>query len=490
MMFNERLSYGGRQIGTGGVGVGFDLNHVPHRDELPLWMVDHIRKAEKVSTIQHLAFAAQMWLKGYGRLADYGLPTMTRETTQEPSWMGPLYNWDDPFWKASEQRATDRNFAVANPMFWRTTKTSTISPIKAATRAVSSAVKSVEKIPVVGNVVNLVERAYTAPIEIGKKIASGERLDHVAMDALKSQIKLAKDAAPYAATVVALVPGIGTGAAAAISAGAALAEGKSIDEATKAAIRGALPGGALAQVAFDVATKVASGEKLEQAALESARNQLPPGPQQAAFDIGVAVAHGEKIQNAVAKGLVNLAGTQVQTVLADGVKALATTPGLADALKQVPPGAAEEGFKLAAGLLSKSGVGEKAVAAVRDNLPSDMKQGFDAALKSQEAHYAWVKNVTGQPALRTAPKPAAKPGAAPAKPAGAPAIKTAPKGRGKYGPYPHLSKGAVHGLGAADDTDSGGSGATPWVAGGILVALAVGAFALEKKGPEPFRYGA
>src|SRR4029077_20086637 len=39
----------------------------------------------------------------------------------------------------------------------------------------------------------------------------------------------------------------------------------------------------------------------------------------------------------------------------------------------------------------------------------------------------------------------------------------------------------VFGLGADE-----ASSATPWIAGGILVALAVGAFALDKKGPTAF----
>ncbi len=32
------------------------------------------------------------------------------------------------------------------------------------------------------------------------------------------------------------------------------------------------------------------------------------------------------------------------------------------------------------------------------------------------------------------------------------------------------------------------SNATAWVAGGLLVALAIGVYALEKKGPAPVRY--
>lgn len=41
----------------------------------------------------------------------------------------------------------------------------------------------------------------------------------------------------------------------------------------------------------------------------------------------------------------------------------------------------------------------------------------------------------------------------------------------------------IYGLGAEEPT----SNAPAWIAGGLLVALAFGAFALEKKGPAPFR---
>lgn len=41
-------------------------------------------------------------------------------------------------------------------------------------------------------------------------------------------------------------------------------------------------------------------------------------------------------------------------------------------------------------------------------------------------------------------------------------------------------------LGLGDDTAST-AGMTPWLVGGVLIALAAGAYALEKKGPAPFR---
>lgn len=272
---------------------------------------------------------------------------------------------------------------------------------------------AISKIPVVGDIAHIVGEVYSAPFNLAASIVKGERLDHALLDSLKGQIKIVKDVAPYAQTVVSLVPGVGTGVAAAIGAGAALAEGKSLDGIAKAAIKGALPGGAVAAAAFDVAMKAASGENVGKAALESARNLVPAGPAQKAFDIGVAVATGEKLQNAVVRGLTSLAPAQLQDIAAVGQKAISTTPGLSDALKSVAPGAATQGFQLAAGLLSHSGMSEKALAAVRAKLPSAVRQGFDAALKSQEKHLAWLSNVTSGAAPAPAPEPTLPPRSTP-----------------------------------------------------------------------------
>jgi hypothetical protein len=293
----------------------------------------------------------------------------------------------------------------------------------AASSAVSTVVHAAEQVPIYGQAVHLVGEVYGTPIRLADSIASGARLDHALVGELKNQLKIAKEAAPYAQTVVALVPGIGTGVAAAIGAGAALAEGQSITEAAKAAIRGAVPGGAIGAAAYDTALKVAAGENVGQAALESARALIPAGPGQKAFDIGLAVATGEKIQTALAKGLMSIAPGQLQTILAAGEKALSSTPGLAEAVKSVAPGAAAEGFQLAAGLLSHSGINEKALTAARSVLPADVRQGFDTMLKTQESHLTWLKNVTSAPVAPRAPaaleppKRAPAASAAPAQPA-------------------------------------------------------------------------
>lgn len=275
------------------------------------------------------------------------------------------------------------------------------APVTAVTHAVTTVAHAVEQVPVIGDVVHIIDEVNATPFRFVGAIASGARIDHAVVGELKNQLKIVKEAAPYAQTVVALVPGVGTGVAAAIAAGAALAEGQNITEIGKAAIRGALPGGAIAAAAFDTALKAASGENIVQSVLESARNAIPSGVAQKAYDIGLAVATGEKLQTALAKGLVSMAPSQLNTIIAAGEKALTATPGLSSALSSVTSAAGTQGFKLAAGLLSQSGMNEKALTAVRSQLPADIRQGFDTALKTQEGRVTWLKNVTSAPVVAT-----------------------------------------------------------------------------------------
>jgi len=316
---------------------------------------------------------------------------------------------------------------------------------------------------IVVDVANIVGEAAKAPLYIAQAIASGERLDHVFINAAKAQMKIIKDAAPYAQAVIAFVPGIGTTAAAAIAGGIALAEGKSIDEAAKAAIRAAIPGGAVALAAYDTATKVLSGQNVTKAMIEAARNAIPEGPARQAYDIGTAVATGEKIQTAIAHGLANMASDQIQKVLAEGAKMVTDNPTLKNALATLKASPeVEQGFKIASGLVNQKNISEKALQAVRSGLTAELQKGFDAAVKVQEPTKPWLANVVGKPSPIKAvplkvppPKPAPPAAASPIKaapPKAAPAAsqvvaKTPPGQDRRYGPYPKQA-GVVAGVGA------------------------------------------
>ncbi len=62
--------------------------------------------------------------------------------------------------------------------------------------------------------------------------------------------------------VAPFVPGVGTGIGAALGAANALASGQPITQVLISAARGALPGGAIAQGAFDVAMNLAKGKNI------------------------------------------------------------------------------------------------------------------------------------------------------------------------------------------------------------------------------------
>ena len=174
--------------------------------------------------------------------------------------------------------------------------------------------------------------AWSSETNGGKPYAPGS--------ALKSIVHTAEDIGSYATTVISLVPGVGTGVSAALAAGIALAQGQSITDAVKNGIRDAIPGGAIATAGFDMAVKVASGENVGTAALETARAQLPPVAQKA-FDIGLSVVSAAKHQQAnpalvAAPGQANAALTNaVAQVIRNPPKTL-EPPKRAVALAPVP----------------------------------------------------------------------------------------------------------------------------------------------------------
>jgi hypothetical protein len=136
-------------------------------------------------------------------------------------------------------------------------------------------------------------------IDTGMAAARGENILKAAQKAAQAGIGDVRKSLQFAAMVAPFVPGIGSGVAAALSAANALAAGQPISEALIAAARGAVPGGAIAQLAFDTAMNLAKGKNIGEALLNSARSRLPGGPAaQAAFDAALALAKGKNIQDA------------------------------------------------------------------------------------------------------------------------------------------------------------------------------------------------
>jgi hypothetical protein len=122
--------------------------------------------------------------------------------------------------------------------------------------------KALNKIPVVGGVLHaLYDVAFEGTLGMlvmtEQVTVGGQRVDRVVLAHLKSQLDDFKEIGPYAQMVLSFIPGIGQGISAAIGAGLALANGQPISKAIMAGIKGAIPGGPLAQMAFEAATDTA-----------------------------------------------------------------------------------------------------------------------------------------------------------------------------------------------------------------------------------------
>jgi hypothetical protein len=176
-------------------------------------------------------------------------------------------------------------------------------------------------------------------VDTAAGVARGENILAAAKRAGQAGIGDVRESLRFAAMVAPFVPGIGTGAAAALAAANALASGERISDALIAAARNAVPGGALAQTAFDTAANLAKGKKLSEAVLDAARSRLPGGPAaQAAFDSGLALAKGKSLQD---------------SLIAGGGRLLPKSPYAADVLSFVKKAAAGENLGKAA--LSSAG---------------------------------------------------------------------------------------------------------------------------------------
>jgi hypothetical protein len=136
-------------------------------------------------------------------------------------------------------------------------------------------------------------------VDTAMSAARGENVLKAMEQAAQGQIGDLRKSLQFAAMVAPFIPGLGTGVAAALGAANALAAGQPITDALIAAARSAVPGGAIAQLAFDTAVKMAKGKNIGDALLNSARAQLPGGPAaQAVFDAALALAKGRNIQDA------------------------------------------------------------------------------------------------------------------------------------------------------------------------------------------------
>lgn len=274
--------------------------------------------------------------------------------------------------------------------------------------AASVATHALGKIPVLGTVVKAATNILELPSSVADQLAHGGRIDRVAMGSLKTALASVKAVAPYATTVLSLVPGVGQGLSGAIGAGLALASGQNITDALTAGVRSALPGGALAASAFDlahaamqgkpisaialqalpispqakdalthgiaVARDLAQGKNVSQAVVDAATHQLPKDLQKA-IQIGAAIGHAKNLQSAV--GAVASAAT-LSNHFQQGIAA-------AHAIRALPPRAV-----VPPALVSAVQRGLKAKAVV-DNAHAHAEHGHPDAIRFLGALQAHAK---------------------------------------------------------------------------------------------------
>ena len=130
--------------------------------------------------------------------------------------------------------------------------------VKSVANTVSKAANAVGKIPVLGDIsragigaLRLSMGPAAMAIDAGARLARGQKLGDALKGAVMGQVDAVRDQLKLAEMVAPFVPGIGAGVGAALGAANALAAGRPITEAIFAAARGAIPGGRIAQAAFE-----------------------------------------------------------------------------------------------------------------------------------------------------------------------------------------------------------------------------------------------
>lgn len=288
--------------------------------------------------------------------------------------------------------------------------------VKAVGKAGRSVGKVIGKVPVVGGglkgVYNL---TINKPFQIASDIASGKRIDQVAVRAIKRDVQSVRDVAPYAQTIISVVPGVGTGISAGLSAGLALASGQPLSSAITEAIKGAVPGGALAKSAFDVgsaaiqgkpisavalaalpigaqekkalamgldaAGRIAKGQRVDQALIAQADKAISLLPKDVAkgLNLGIATQEAKNLQNIAIKAVKPAA---LNGLASGGLKLIKSSPIMSSAGKVITSAGEKTGFQVGIGMMAHTIRPIDAVA-IRSRLNADQKKGFDMAVAAR-----------------------------------------------------------------------------------------------------------
>lgn len=298
-------------------------------------------------------------------------------------------------------------------------------PVKLAAKAGRSVGRQLRKVPVVGGgLKGVFDLTLNAPFQVAGRIANGERIDKVALNTLRDRVRSVQAVAPYAQTVISIVPAIGPGINAGLGAGLALAAGQPISAALAAGVKSALPGGPLAAsifeaskavvegkpfnqivlstipldgnakrglaMALDVSSRLARGQRVDKALLAQADGALKLLPIDArkALSVGAAIGEAQKLQKIAlskvsAKGLTDLAR--------GGRNLINASPVLRSAASVLKTSGARDGYAVGVSVMNTQRPQPFHVAAIRNRLNLTQRAGFDMAVA---AHAGMVKSRT------------------------------------------------------------------------------------------------
>ena len=303
------------------------------------------------------------------------------------------------------------------------------APVKLTAKAGRTVGKTLGKVPVVGaGLKGVFDLTVNAPFQVAGQVASGTRIDKVAMNALKAHVRSVKATAPYAQTVISVVPAVGPGVNAAIGAGLALASGQPISAALAEGVKSALPGGPLAKSVFsatqavvqgkspinvamsalpldanskkalgmavDVTSRIAKGQRVDKALLAQADKALTLLPKDVtkAFQVSAALTEAQRLQSIAKK---HVSGTALNKLKAGGNQIIRSSPVLASASNILKSSGSKTGFEVGTAVMATKMPQPFHVAAIRNTLKGDQRAGFDVAVA---AHAGMVKTKAKAPA--------------------------------------------------------------------------------------------
>jgi hypothetical protein len=259
----------------------------------------------------------------------------------------------------------------------------------------------------------------------------------VLLDHLQQQVSDVKEVAPYAQTIVSVVPGVGQGVSGIIGASLSMAQGHNITEAMAEGVLDAIPGGPVAKSLGAIAHGVMKGDRIDtialaavplpeeqkkliggaisvindvankrpvspemvagllqnipgggQAVIDFAKaNNIPnpvaaaeaalktlPGPLKDAVKIGASLGHAKTLQGIAG----NAAEVAVPKLEALGLAHVKLNPDLQQLAKTLPD---PNSFFIGTGLMQQAKVSPAVIERIRNGLPSpQQRKSFDMAL--------------------------------------------------------------------------------------------------------------